>query len=135
MVAYARGLARYGPGPQASTMAFHSLTAAQLFHALSCRSNRYRALGGALGRQNSLLAASVFGSVGATALLALFPPLRRLLGTAPLAPVDWLVTAAGAVIPFIIIEAAKPWLLKIGGDDDALTDPSERAADSEGEEP
>lgn len=134
MMAYARGLARYGPGPQASTMAFHSLTAAQLFHALSCRSNRYRALGGALGRQNSLLAASVFGSVGATALLALFPPLRRLLGTAPLAPVDWLVTAAGAVIPFIIIEAAKPWLLKIGGDD-ALTDPSERAADPEGEEP
>jgi Ca2+-transporting ATPase len=135
MIAYGRGLARYGPGPEASTMAFHSLTAAQLFHALSCRSDRHRTFGGELDRPNPLLTASVIGSVGLTALSALFPPLRRLLGAAPLAPVDWVVTAAGAVIPFILIEAAKPWLLKISVGDDALIDPSESAVDTAGEEP
>lgn len=42
--AYAYGLARYGAGPAAGTMAFMSLTTGQLLHALSCRSERHRIL-------------------------------------------------------------------------------------------
>src|SRR5208337_2379634 len=36
--AYAYGLARYGTGPQAATLAFTSLASGQLLHAVSCRS-------------------------------------------------------------------------------------------------
>jgi P-type Ca2+ transporter type 2C len=41
MAAYSWGLLRYGLGPTASTMAFTSLTAAQLLHSLNCRSGKY----------------------------------------------------------------------------------------------
>lgn len=37
MATYGYGIARYGFGPQASTMAFMNLTLAQLLHAYSCR--------------------------------------------------------------------------------------------------
>ena len=62
--AYGVGLTRYGMGPKASTLAFQSLTLAQLLHSISCRSekvtifdqeklppNKYLnwALGGSLG--------------------------------------------------------------------------------------
>ena len=39
--AYGYGMMRYGLGAQASTLAFHSLTAGQLLHAVSCRSEAH----------------------------------------------------------------------------------------------
>ncbi len=114
MIAYGWGLGRYGIGPQARTMAFCSLTVAQLLHALSCRTDRHRAIGAGRMPSNRLLTGSVIGSLAVTGLLMLLPGARRLLGAGPVAPVDWLVTAAGAVAPFIAIETAKPWLSRIG---------------------
>ena len=39
--AYGYGLARYGPGASASTLALMSLTSGQLLHMLSCRSHTH----------------------------------------------------------------------------------------------
>ena len=39
--AYGYGLARYGMGAQANTLAFTSLTVGQLLHAFSCRSHTH----------------------------------------------------------------------------------------------
>ena len=133
MAAYGWGRARYGAGLQAGTMAFHSLTAAQLLHALSCRSDRFRAF----SREKPLtplLTASVLGSIAATVLATLVPSARRLLGIAPLGPIDWLVTAAGAVLPFISIELAKPHLSRIGGQHDAPPGPPQRSGETPREE-
>ena len=41
LTAYGIGLTRYGVGPRASTLAFMTITVAQLLHALSCRSERH----------------------------------------------------------------------------------------------
>ena len=122
MTAYGWGVRRFGIGAKASTMAFQSLTIAQLLHALSCRSDRQRVLGPHTYPANPLLMTTVIGSIAITALTALIPPLRRVLGTAPLGSVDWAVTAAGAVLPYAIIEGGKPWLAKIGGEDDTLVE-------------
>src|SRR5262249_7359489 len=44
--AYGVALARHGAGPIATTVAFSTLTGAQLLHALSCRSDDHSALDG-----------------------------------------------------------------------------------------
>ncbi|MEO5337641.1 MAG: cation-transporting P-type ATPase [Magnetospirillum sp. WYHS-4] len=108
LAAYGYGLARYGAGPQASTMAFLGLSTAQLLHTFSCRSDRRLFDGGPPLPPNPALKWAMAGSFGAQALAAAFPPLRGLLGLAPLRPVDWLVTAGAAALPFIANELLKP---------------------------
>ncbi len=130
LAAYGWGSARYGIGPQASTMAFHSLTVAQLLHALSCRSDSHRLIGGYRFPPNRLLTVSVLTAIAATALTAFFPPARRLLGTAPLGPTDWAVSAAAATLPFLGIEGSKPWLIKVGGEAEEAAESSAASAAS-----
>jgi Ca2+-transporting ATPase len=101
--AQALGLARHGAGPQAATLAFSTLTTAQLVHAL-----RYRAAasdGGSTppSRVPHVVAASVAAQLAAMVL----PPLRRLLGVTPLGPADWLLVAGGALGPAAIHEARR----------------------------
>jgi len=98
------GLARYGPGPQAATLGFSTLTAAQLLHTF-----RYRAAAdtnGASGAR-SRVTTVVLASLGAQMAALLVPPLRRLLGVTPLAPADWLVVAAGALTPAVLHEGRR----------------------------
>jgi P-type Ca2+ transporter type 2C len=94
-------LARYGAGPRATTLAFSTLTTAQLLHAFTYRS---RARDGSRMAVNPLLLGVVGGTVGAQIAAMTFPPLRRLLGLLPLAASDWLLVAAGAVLPLIVNE-------------------------------
>lgn len=102
------GLWRYGPGPISGTLAFQTLTTAQLIHALSCRSSE-RVLWGAHQRPaNPYLRAALLGSLGLQALTLVVPGLRRLLGSSPLGLLDLGVVAATAGLPLIINEALKP---------------------------
>jgi Ca2+-transporting ATPase len=102
--AQAVGLARYGAGPQSATLAFSSLTAAQLLHTF-----RYRSAADTNGRAGgtSRVGAVVAASLGAQLAAMLVPPLRRVLGVTALAPMDWLVVAASALAPAIVHESRR----------------------------
>lgn len=106
LAAYGYGLSRYGPGAAAGSVAFQSLSVAQILHALSCRSERT----GAFDSQrpsNPYLTASVMGSLGLQATAQLVPGLRRVLGLTPLGVFDALVIGATALIPFLVNEITK----------------------------
>jgi Ca2+-transporting ATPase len=104
--AYAWGLLRYGSGARASGLAFHTLTVAQLLHALLCRSED----GGLYKRgrpRNRYLDLALGVSLAAHAGTALLPPLRRLMGAAPLSFADLPVLAAGTLGPLLINDRLK----------------------------
>ncbi|MCU0949479.1 MAG: cation-transporting P-type ATPase [Burkholderiaceae bacterium] len=108
LAAYLYGLGRYGASPRARTLAFTTLTSAQLLYALSARSETPLALFGK-GRlqRNPWLSRTVLVSLGAQAATVLFPPLRRLLRTTPIGPIDAAVVAALACAPPLTREAIK----------------------------
>lgn len=106
--AYAYGAARYGLGPKAGTLAFHSLTAGQLLHALSCRSESTSLFAGGGQPANPYLYGAVAGSLVLQGLTLLVPGLRAILGLTPLGAVDLMVAAAGAVAPLVVNELTKP---------------------------
>jgi len=105
--AYGYALWRYGPGPQASTHAFMSLTLAQLLHAMSSRSEQPCVLTSHGLPRNRYLDAAVGTSVAVQLLSVALPPLRRLLGTTRIGLVDALVIGASAALPLLINEATK----------------------------
>jgi Ca2+-transporting ATPase len=108
LAAFVHGLRRYGPGPQASTLAFSALTGAQLLHLLSARSERrtiFEPSGDAA--PNRYIPLALGGSLGLQALAVLLPPTRRLLGIARLSALDWGVAGLAAVCPLLINEAVK----------------------------
>jgi Ca2+-transporting ATPase len=105
LAAYGAGLARHGSGPAASTIAFSTLTASQLLHALSCRSDDRSGLAG-LGTSPAL-AGAIGASLALQAATVAVPSLRALLGTTPLGLVDWALVAGGAVLPLAVREVEK----------------------------
>ena len=102
--AQAVGLVRYGAGPQAATLAFSTLTSAQLLHTL-----RYRSAADANGHAapRSQVGTVVLASLGAQLAAMFVSPLRRLLGVTALTPSDCLVVAAGALGPAVVQEARR----------------------------
>jgi Ca2+-transporting ATPase len=109
LAAFLYGRSRYGAGaPQASTLAFTTLTVNELAHALSSRS-RYRTLfsGHALP-PNPHLKRAILGMLAAQGLATWVPGLRRLLGTSPLGIADLLVVALGTLVPLLVNESSKP---------------------------
>jgi Ca2+-transporting ATPase len=88
-------VARHGAGPQATTIAFCTLTAAQLVHALG-----YRA-GHSMGTRLPTLELTVAGTLAVHLAAMTASPLRRLLGTTPISPSDWLLVAGGVAVPLI----------------------------------
>lgn len=107
LAVYGYGIARYGMGAHASTLAFTSLTSGQLLHAVSCRSAAHSVLGRGTLPSNHYLTAALAGSYGLQALAFLIPGLRNLLGLTSIGLADALMVAAGAVIPFLGNETAK----------------------------
>ena len=73
----------------------------------SCRSEHVSIFHRAGRAPNRWLHLAVGGSAALQALTLIVPVLRRLLGTAPVGPLDLAVTAAGAAIPFLVSEATK----------------------------
>ncbi len=104
---YAYALARYGAGPQANTHTFMTLTAAQLLHAFSSRSEQHSLLDRERLPPNPYLRLALGVSLALQSLTVLLPGLRGLLGTTPLGLVDTLVIGAGAVLPLLINESTK----------------------------
>jgi Ca2+-transporting ATPase len=107
LAVYSYGLARYGAGAHASTLAFTSLTSAQLLHAVSCRSTAHSVFERDPLPSNHYLTAALAGSYGLQALAFLIPGLRNLLGLTSIGVADAAIVAAGAVAPFLGNEAVK----------------------------
>ena len=105
--AYGLGALRYGPGPQARSMAFLSMVSAQLLHALSSRSRKTSIFGPSTLPPNPHLKRALIGSFGVQGLALAVPSMRRLLGVGPLSMVDLVATVAGSVVPFLAIEGLK----------------------------
>jgi len=89
-------VARYGAGPHATTIAFCTLTAAQLVHALSYRSGFSRSKG------FPALEATVGGTLAVHLAAMTASPLRRVLGTTLLSGSDWVLVAGGVVAPLAV---------------------------------
>jgi Ca2+-transporting ATPase len=98
---HALAMARYGAGPRATTLAFSTLTSAQLLHALTYRSRAPREAPAA-GR--SVLPVVVGGTLALQLAAMALPPLRRVLGLTPLALADWAVVAGATALPFVLKE-------------------------------
>jgi Ca2+-transporting ATPase len=105
--AYGYGIARYGMGPQASTLAFTSLTTGQLLHAISCRSGTHQVLSAEPLPPNRYLDLALLGSLTIQALALVVPGLRSLLGIAPIGFLDSLVIGGSALLPLAVNEASK----------------------------
>lgn len=105
LASYGYGLARYGAGPQARTLAFMSLTSAQLLYALAMRSPQPLRAGGL--QPNPMLHHALGWTLAAQAGTVLLPPLRRLLRTTPLGPLDALVVVTTAALPLLTRELLK----------------------------
>ncbi len=105
--AYGYGMMRYGRGPQAGTMAFLSLTMAQLLHALSCRSETHSMFDREKLPPNRYLTMALGGTFALQAVAMLVPPLRTLLGISRIGIIDSSVVAASALLPLAVNEATK----------------------------
>ncbi|MBF0557825.1 MAG: cation-transporting P-type ATPase [Nitrospirae bacterium] len=105
--AYGYGLAKYGRGAQAGTLAFMSLTTSQLLHALSCRSEKHSMFDKEPLPPNRYLDAALGGSFVLQALTIAVPGIRGLLGTTAIGLTDAIVVGGSAVLPLIVNEATK----------------------------
>ncbi len=105
LASFGYGLARYGAGPQARTLAFMTLTSSQLLYALAMRSPRPLRQGGL--QPNPMLGRAVGWSLAAQAGTVLLPFARRILRTAPIGPMDALVIAGTSVLPLLTRELLK----------------------------
>ena len=108
MGAYLYGVARYGQGAAASTLAFNTLTLNELAHSYSSRAKHRNVFGSNPLPPNPHLNRAILGMAALQAVVSVVPAARRLLGTAPMGPVDLLAIAGGVVLPLIVNEATKP---------------------------
>ena len=107
LASYGYSWLRYGPGPRSSTLAFLTLTASQLLHALSCRSEKTNLFEPRKRPSNRYLNIALAGSFAVQLLVLVVPSLRGLLGITPISLADALVIAGGAAAPLLINETTK----------------------------
>jgi Ca2+-transporting ATPase len=107
LASYAYALTRYGPGPQAGSQAFTTLTVGQLLHAISCRSRHHSLYKRPKQPPNPSLRVALLSSLLAQLLIGVVPGLRKLLGITPLGLTDVLVVGVGATVPLLVNEALK----------------------------
>jgi Ca2+-transporting ATPase len=107
LAAYGYGISKYGIGPQASTMAFMSLTSAQLLHTISCRSEGHSIFSREQLPNNPYLTAAIVGSFGVQILAFTIPQLRSILKIAPIDLIDGAVIGGSALLPLLINESTK----------------------------
>jgi Ca2+-transporting ATPase len=107
LAVYGIGIARHGLGPVAQSMAFASLLSSQLLHVGWARAGERPASTGSRGRKNPYLLGAMVLSVALQGAALFVPPLRAVLGGAPLALADLGIALAGAALPSIAIEASR----------------------------
>jgi len=107
LAVYTYGITRYGLSNQARSVSFLALSAAQLLHAFSTRSERANIFGGERAEPNPYLPVSVVGGIGLTVLMQAIPATRRWLGSGAMPLLDWAVATAGAIGPLLANEMVK----------------------------
>jgi Ca2+-transporting ATPase len=103
--AFGLTLGRGGDSTRASTVAFSTLSTAQLLYALACRSETHP--GWRRLRDNPALVAGVGGMLVLQVGTLAFPPLRALLGNTSLGLRELGVIGAGATLPLLVREILK----------------------------
>lgn len=112
LAAHFGGLARFGPGPQTRSMTFLSLSLGQLLYALTCQRSDIRKLRPGHLLENKRLDTALLIS-SATAVLPFFvPPLRRLLGIAPIGPGSTAISLLSAAAPAAMVLARRGVLIE-----------------------
>ncbi|MFN6497381.1 MAG: HAD-IC family P-type ATPase [Nostoc sp. DedQUE01] len=112
LATYSYAIFRYGISPQASTIAFMSLTSGQLLHTISCRSEKYSIFNQEKLPNNPYLNAAIIGSFAIQILAIIIPSLRSLLKITPLNVVDSAVIGSSALLPLLINELTKNYNLQ-----------------------
>jgi Ca2+-transporting ATPase len=107
MGAYGVGIALYGMGPRATSLAFQSLTFGQLLHAISCRSETRGIFSKERPPSNAYLDLAVGGSIVLQVLTMVIPGLRNFLGVVRPSLFDVALIGAGAALPLVINESRK----------------------------
>ncbi|MFW2371831.1 MAG: cation-translocating P-type ATPase [Gammaproteobacteria bacterium] len=100
MAAYLYGQASDGHA-RGSTLAFHTLTFAQLLHAIASRSQRHSIFDTPRLPRNPWFERALLGTALGQLSTLFLPTLRRMLGTSPVRPVDGLVIIAGSILPLL----------------------------------
>ena len=104
---YGYSLMRYGPGQNASTNAFMSITISQFLHAYRSRSE-HTSVFNLKNRPSNRYLDTAIGISGLLQLVAVaVPSLRTLLRLSPLNAFDILAILAGSSLPFLANEAFK----------------------------
>jgi Ca2+-transporting ATPase len=107
LAGYGFGFLRYGAGIKAGTLAFQTLSVAQLLHALSCRSKTKSIYAGNGLPRNRWLDVALSGSLALQALTVFVPGLRAMLGLAPLGLTDLLVVLGASAAGLFVNEGVK----------------------------
>ncbi len=107
LAAHFTGLARFGPGPETRGMTYLSLSLGQLLYTLMCQRTDVRHLQPGRLLENRALDGAVLASAGMAVLPFFVPPLRRLLGIAPLGPGSAAVSLGAAVTPAALVLARR----------------------------
>jgi Ca2+-transporting ATPase len=104
---YSYGIGRYGLSTQARSVSFVALSAAQLLHAFSTRSEKSHIFDRQPVAQNPYLPLSVGGGIALTILMQMVPATRRWLGSGAMPMTDWAVATVGAIGPLLANEMVK----------------------------
>ncbi|MBV8914975.1 MAG: cation transporting ATPase C-terminal domain-containing protein, partial [Acetobacteraceae bacterium] len=119
------GVLRHGASSgEARTMAFGSLVAAQLLHAITARSDRHGVFAGGGLRAlppNRPLSGLLLASAALQGIGLLVPGVRAALGVLPLGPLDLAVTGVAGVLPFALNEGLKARRPELSGPASAAT--------------
>jgi Ca2+-transporting ATPase len=108
LASHAYGLMKQsGAGGVPSTMAFVTLTAAQLLHAIGERSEASSLFDGPRLPPNRYMQAAVLGGLSLQIAAGVMGPLRHLLGAAPLTMADAILAWGAAGASFVATEAFK----------------------------
>ncbi len=107
MLSYAYGMARFGAGAQAGTLAFQTLTLTQLLHAISCRSEKHSLFSREKLPPNKYLTYALGGSLAIQLMTMFVPGLRALLGLTPVGLADTVVIGATSIVPLLVNEMRK----------------------------
>jgi len=107
MGAYGVGIAIYGMGARATSLAFQSLTFGQLLHAISCRSETRGIFSEKRAPANPYLRLAVGGSIALQVLTLVIPGLRNFLGVVRPNLFDAAVIGISSAVPLVINESRK----------------------------
>jgi Ca2+-transporting ATPase len=107
LLAYGYALGQYGFSLRASTIAFMSLTIAQILHTYACRSDRHSIFESHKLPHNSYINGAVLGTLALQLAPLLVPGLRDLIKLDTIDLADSLVIGLAAIVPLLINETSK----------------------------